>query len=731
MLYDYLSEFSVVANEGAISAAADKLNISQPSLGRHITALEADLGVKLLQRGPAGVHLTDEGRIALDAALDIEALERVIVRHFSSEERRLRERRFQIGLMADVPAVRSAFLSACSSLNERGYNVTPRFLQPNSPEEALPSLERRDVDVVVGLGHTVQGMPPGTPYACFELGSVPAAVAAGPAHPLWGCASLRLDDVREATFVRAQESQGFDYAVWRDFCRMCDERGFSPQSQTLYYDNKYGYEIFRPEQAVVVLSGGEAAERYRLLGRSVTAIEDCPFALFSLVRADDALACELAGAARDAMGSQDVPEAVSHQSMYGALAKAPTPIPEPTAWEREKLCARVLDEPPVTEDLVLPDGTVVNKAYVALRNRLNRLADGLGNTPLPSSFEAIMNLWTVEEAQAELEMPLLGWFTAYDYSVGSGRDLGECERLLESLAARNLIYRVNRGGVLHYCLLAWVYGIWEFAVQRYDEEFLGWGIYGADSGGRSRYPIMHACPVNAEVIEGGQIAPYRDWRSYIERQATICLAPCQCRRSKEVSGMRVCTNDQHPVEACLTFGEMAEYWLQNGSGRRVDVAEALAIADAAVFEHGLVPQLYFSQNPEVMCLCHSDCCLVLAAIRATGGRTESIDNVSAYTLACDPEACIGCGACVSRCPMEAVSMDGRGACAVDATCVACGQCALVCPSGARVLVPKDPASVCDLPADWPQSYAWRSADRMAKGQIVDFVGTHLDAWTVG
>jgi len=45
----------------------------------------------------------------------------------------------------------------------------------------------------------------------------------------------------------------------------------------------------------------------------------------------------------------------------------------------------------------------------------------------------------------------------------------------------------------------------------------------------------------------------------------------------------------------------------------------------------------------------------------------------------DKDTCIGCGACVETCPVQALSMvDGKAD--VDAgTCVDCGACVGVCP----------------------------------------------------
>jgi DNA-binding transcriptional LysR family regulator len=47
--------FAAVVEHGSLSAAARSLGISQPTIGRHIEALEAMLGLKLFDRTPAGL----------------------------------------------------------------------------------------------------------------------------------------------------------------------------------------------------------------------------------------------------------------------------------------------------------------------------------------------------------------------------------------------------------------------------------------------------------------------------------------------------------------------------------------------------------------------------------------------------------------------------------------------------------------------------------------------------
>lgn len=43
--------FKTVVEEGTISAAAKKLNLSQPPLSQQIKQLESELGVTLMERG--------------------------------------------------------------------------------------------------------------------------------------------------------------------------------------------------------------------------------------------------------------------------------------------------------------------------------------------------------------------------------------------------------------------------------------------------------------------------------------------------------------------------------------------------------------------------------------------------------------------------------------------------------------------------------------------------------
>lgn len=69
-----LRYFLTVAEEGQITSAAKKLQMTQPPLSQQIKLLEDELGVKLIERGSRHIQLTAAGKILLNRARQILAL---------------------------------------------------------------------------------------------------------------------------------------------------------------------------------------------------------------------------------------------------------------------------------------------------------------------------------------------------------------------------------------------------------------------------------------------------------------------------------------------------------------------------------------------------------------------------------------------------------------------------------------------------------------------------------
>ena len=71
MTLEQLEYIIAVYQEGTISAAAQKLNISHPSISRAISSLEAELGVNIFLRSRSGSELTEKGQVVLECAQNI------------------------------------------------------------------------------------------------------------------------------------------------------------------------------------------------------------------------------------------------------------------------------------------------------------------------------------------------------------------------------------------------------------------------------------------------------------------------------------------------------------------------------------------------------------------------------------------------------------------------------------------------------------------------------------
>ncbi|NMA92901.1 MAG: LysR family transcriptional regulator [Firmicutes bacterium] len=86
-----LKLFINVASLKSFSLAAERLFISQPSVSRHIKALEKELGVVLIDRSRSTIALTDEGKKFMDYARRLLNIQQEAVADLSSNAEQIEE----------------------------------------------------------------------------------------------------------------------------------------------------------------------------------------------------------------------------------------------------------------------------------------------------------------------------------------------------------------------------------------------------------------------------------------------------------------------------------------------------------------------------------------------------------------------------------------------------------------------------------------------------------------
>ncbi len=147
-----------VERYGSVTAAARALNYAQPSVSHHLARLEAETGIKLIQRAGRGIRLTDAGRLLAERAAEVigrlDAAEHELAAYSGLRAGRLRLAAFPSALGTIVPA-------AAAMLHGQQPGVDLRLTEAEPPE-ALRMLRAGYVDVAVIFRYVPDGpAPPG------------------------------------------------------------------------------------------------------------------------------------------------------------------------------------------------------------------------------------------------------------------------------------------------------------------------------------------------------------------------------------------------------------------------------------------------------------------------------------------------------------------------------------------------------------------------------------------
>jgi molybdate transport repressor ModE-like protein len=189
-----LEVFAAVAECGSLSAAAQQLNIAQPSVSEHIKALERDIGEVLLVR-PRGqaARLSPAGEALLPEVTDLlQRIERLSSQ--ASQHRLRRQRRIVISAQRLVSNfILPPFLARFAKENPDIELV----VRSGSAEEVIASLATEAVDV----GYILSNDPPAQ-WTTSEIGREPFIFVASPEHPLARHQLVQPEELRTSRFIR-------------------------------------------------------------------------------------------------------------------------------------------------------------------------------------------------------------------------------------------------------------------------------------------------------------------------------------------------------------------------------------------------------------------------------------------------------------------------------------------------------------------------------------------------
>ncbi len=323
---------------------------------------------------------------------------------------------------------------------------------------------------------------------------------------------------------------------------------------------------------------------------------------------------------------------------------------------------------------------MASDAYLRLREFLDLFPLGFPETESGVELRILERLFTEEEARlAVLLTPLPE--AAADFARRSLLKLPDVEPLLEEMAGKGLIFRTRRDGITFYNSAPFMIGLYEYSVRKMDPDLAALFKEYYDTAylremGKSDVPGFKVLPVGETITRDTTLLPYMELEDEIRRATSISVADCVCRKEAAMTG-HAC---DHPMEVCLSFGAAAEYYIENGLGRRITAEEAIEILEAADAA-GLVHASTNTKHLSNICNCCPCCCASMKGITQQGMEVHRFLN-ALFRAAVDEELCTGCEACTERCPVGAIAM-GDDIAEVNATaCLGCGLCAGSCPSEA-------------------------------------------------
>ncbi|MHA2180153.1 MAG: indolepyruvate ferredoxin oxidoreductase subunit alpha [Promethearchaeota archaeon] len=303
--------------------------------------------------------------------------------------------------------------------------------------------------------------------------------------------------------------------------------------------------------------------------------------------------------------------------------------------------------------------------------------------------------FTPDEAELISKIPFIG-HTLEILSKRLNLPIKDLREKMENFAQRGIVFRSeSRYGILYslcdsnfvfYRSPGWKLDVDDWSrkmansqnlywINSYGKEFLGHDLQG-----------LRAVPINKTIEDTRKVMPYDDIVKIIENldYHSVSMCPCSAKYNLDPE-FEDC---DHNFERCLHFGDLGRYCVEYGMGREITKEETLEILKRAA-EEGLVHGVSNNyEDIDTICNCCSHC-LYLDSLVKMPGIVPRGHTPSNYIRDIKEEDCIGCGVCVTRCPLSALELKDKKVIFKPELCIGCGVCVYKCKQEAIYLVHRE------------------------------------------
>ncbi|MFT4211948.1 MAG: LysR substrate-binding domain-containing protein [Microbacterium sp.] len=209
-----------LSRRGTLSAVADALSYSRAAVSQQLSALEKEVGARLLVPAGRGVHLTPQAEILVAHAVDVldrlENAEVAVSQSLGAAVGTIRVAALQSTMHAVIPDALAILAAEQPALRVEVVEY--------EPEHGLAAVLAREVDLAIAEQYPGRARRPRLDLDLVPLAADPISLALAPGSPVFDDPVETLLSTRDRPWVL--EPQGTVTREWAE--QLCRAAGFEP-----------------------------------------------------------------------------------------------------------------------------------------------------------------------------------------------------------------------------------------------------------------------------------------------------------------------------------------------------------------------------------------------------------------------------------------------------------------------------------------------------------------------